>query len=264
VFTFSVGSIRAHESVETKIVVRLRVSSFSEMSRFEPLQLVISLMNDDNIDSIRFRLPMHVGERYGKLPAAIEDAMQATPTTRVKIVADIQTSGRLESITSPSHPDAIVQSPYSTELGRPSRRRATVKFRSKAFLERDFELSIHAQGLDAPRCFAEIERNDGRHVRNITATLALQLVIIPRFALPPLRTQEYLFLVDRSGSMGTESGSRIEIAKETLVLLLRMLPAQGSMFNIFSFGSQVSGLHDESSVYDAFSLEEAVCPSFEK
>jgi Mg-chelatase subunit ChlD len=44
---------------------------------------------------------------------------------------------------------------------------------------------------------------------------------------------EYIFLIDRSGSM---SGQRINLAVEALTLFVHSIP-YGSMFNIVSYGS---------------------------
>lgn len=52
---------------------------------------------------------------------------------------------------------------------------------------------------------------------------------------------EYVFLLDRSGSM---SGTRIQIAKKVLVSFLEALPT-GSKFNVMSFGSHYELLNEE-------------------
>ncbi|KAJ7124825.1 hypothetical protein C8R43DRAFT_1030894 [Mycena crocata] len=232
IFTISVGSIPANSTVSTKLV------------------FAMTLVNDNYIDQIRFQLPMCVGERYGPPLPALEGAAAPSSSTRIRITADIQTSGRIKSITSPSHPE-IVETKYPTHLNRPSRRRSTVRYRSSTFLEGDFVLMVQADDLDAPRCFAELQHDPkGRH----SDTVAMQFTIVPNFKLPPVAGQEYIFLVDRSGSM---SGARIETAKSTLSLLLRMLPSKGSTFNIFSFGSRCSSFWPRSEAYSSSSLTAA-------
>jgi uncharacterized protein with von Willebrand factor type A (vWA) domain len=107
-------------------------------------------------------------------------------------------------------------------------------------------LIIQADGLDAPRCFAE---RDSRG-----QTVAMQLTMVPKFKLPPIPEQEFIFVVDRSGSMG---GERIDTAKRTLKVLLRMLPGV-ARFNIVSFGSHVDSLWLNSQSYTQDTLDQAV------
>jgi hypothetical protein len=56
---------------------------------------------------------------------------------------------------------------------------------------------------------------------------------------------EYIFFLDRSGSMG---GERISKAKEALIIFLKSLPIS-SYFNIVSFGSQSELLFSQSQKY---------------
>jgi hypothetical protein len=65
---------------------------------------------------------------------------------------------------------------------------------------------------------------------------------------------EYIFLLDRSGSMG---GTRIKKAKEALVLFLQSLP-EDTYFNVVSFGSSYREMFPESKKYDKDSLSTAI------
>lgn len=204
-------------------------------------------MDDELLDQVRFQIPIALGLRYGTHPAGMADASSASSRTRLRFIADIQMSGPIRDVSSPTHQIGPLI-PYRTHLGRTSLRRTTAKFRSKAFLERDFILLIQADGLDAPRCFSERDRRG-------SGTIAVQLTVIPKFNLPPIPSQEFIFLVDRSGSM---ANSRIETAKKTLTMLLRMLPGKLTKLNIFSFGSHVDGLWRSSQMYTQANLEYAV------
>ncbi|XP_077334227.1 von Willebrand factor A domain-containing protein 5A-like isoform X3 [Lithobates pipiens] len=74
---------------------------------------------------------------------------------------------------------------------------------------------------------------------------------------------EFIFLVDRSGSMECSMNSepnapqRIHSARETLILLLKSLPL-GCYFNIYGFGSHFEAFFPESVEYTQQSMEEAV------
>lgn len=197
-------------------------------------------MEDDITDHVRLQIPMYIGKRYGAHPARMAGARQASPH-RVSISADVRMQGAVKNITSPTHPTLTIRNDGSTTAPRRS------QYLSEEFLTQDFVLCVAADGLDAPRCIAE---------RASTGAVAVQLNVVPKFNLPPVANQEYIFLVDRSGSM---SGSRIETAQRALVMLLRALPSQGTHFNIFSFGSDCDSLWPDSIPYDESSLGLAVC-----
>jgi cobalamin biosynthesis protein CobT len=83
----------------------------------------------------------------------------------------------------------------------------------------------------------------------------MQLTMVPKFKLPPIPAQEFIFVVDRSGSM---SGARIETAKRTLKILLRMLPSSLTTFNIVSFGTRADSIWPSSQGYTQDTLDYGV------
>ena len=190
---------------------------------------------------------MCVGLRYGEPPEGMIGTASASVHTRVRFDAHIQMKGEIHSVSSPSHPE-VHAAAYQTHLGRPSRHRFIVRLRSPDFLQSDFALVIKAADLDRPRCFVERDpRGSG--------SVAMQLTLIPKFDLPRVPSQEFIFVVDRSWSM---SGDRVETAKRTLTMLLRTLPSEGTSFNIFSFGRLCDSLWPTSRVYINNALATAV------
>ena len=69
-----------------------------------------------------------------------------------------------------------------------------------------------------------------------------------------IRNNEYIFLIDRSGSM---NGVPIQLAVKALKVFLHSLP-MGCLFNVYSFGSKYEVLFPESMEYTQDSLEMAV------
>lgn len=229
IFTISIGSIPARKKVTAR------------------LTFVMDLLDNGRRDQVRLQLPMAIAERYGEPPAAMLDASTTNEKTIVKITVDIQTSEKIQEIRSPTHP-TITRKHHKSRSGRKSDRWMFVTWSSTTFLDNDFVLTVHALGLDKPRCFAEIDPQD-RH------TIAMQLSLVPNFKIPPLDSQEYIFVIDRSGSM---DGAPMETAKHTLEMLLHLLPDSQTTFNIFSFGSNVDGLWSKSMLFDRSGMRDAI------
>lgn len=212
----------------------------------------MDLMDEALRDHVRLQLPMHIAERYGAQPAGIHNTSAADSRTRLHIRVDVQTSDIIHGIRSPTH--HVVTRHHKGRSGRVSQRRISVVWESPGFLNSDFVITIHAEGLDKPRCFAEV-----LHARELEtqegSTVAMQLTLVPKFLAPKIPSQEYIFVIDRSGSM---SGNSIETAKKTLIMLLRLLPNAQTTFNIFSFGSHVDSMWHNSHALDRASLDEAV------
>ncbi|KAK4701221.1 hypothetical protein P7C70_g5015, partial [Phenoliferia sp. Uapishka_3] len=235
VFTVSVGNILAGEIVTVELMYSTE------------------LTEDEETDSIRFHLPAHVGARYGASPVSAPAASSvSTDSSFFNFTASIESHSPIAKIGSPSHT-------VSTELGPdpslpnaaslPFSNYARVSFSAPKDLSADMILSIKSSGLDSPRCIAEVHPSDDRK------TFALALTMVPRFKLPDIPGQEFIFLVDRSGSM---SGLRITTAKKALIVMLRSLPALGTDFNVFSFGDSCSALWKSGSrPYNQATLDEA-------
>ncbi|CAD8149835.1 unnamed protein product [Paramecium pentaurelia] len=134
---------------------------------------------------------------------------------------------------------------------------------------KQFTLLFSSDEINLPRAILSHTNNDALQYQKYCATLTF----IPKFneiSLDDAYTQyldglsiaenqvmkrgNYLFMIDRSGSM---SGSRIRKAKESLILFLKSLP-QDSEFNIISFGSDFQSIWKESKKYSQTTLETAI------
>jgi Vault protein inter-alpha-trypsin domain/von Willebrand factor type A domain len=197
-------------------------------------------------DDIRFTLPTTVSPRYapaedqrgvGRTPAeALNPPVAFSVPYGLELEVKLDMACRMSALESPSHPVSV-----ETEA---EGRRARVRLGERlAALDRDFVLKVRLAEPGKPRTSVETDAS-GR-----TAAL---LAFEPRFAAGET-PGEYVFLVDRSGSMG---GPSIAEARNALQLCLRGLRG-GSFFNIVSFGSRFEAVFGESRPYDEDSLAEA-------
>ncbi|KAI6130833.1 hypothetical protein EDD17DRAFT_475454 [Pisolithus thermaeus] len=229
IFAISAGSIPAGRHVTTRIT------------------FIMDLLDEGPRDHVRLQLPMAIFERYGPPPDSMVGAASATSTTRIDIKVDVQTSDIIHAIRSPTHSIKVLR--YKTHSGRKSQRRMSASWSSPTFENRDFVLTVYADGLDKPRCFAEIDTQAN------SGEIGMQLTLVPSFKVPRNPSQEYLFVIDISGSM---AGARIETAKHTLLMLLRLLPCTQTIFNIFRFGSEVRSLWTASHDFNQDSMDQTI------
>uniref|UniRef100_A0A2K6F1H5 VIT domain-containing protein n=1 Tax=Propithecus coquereli TaxID=379532 RepID=A0A2K6F1H5_PROCO len=130
--------------------------------------------------------------------------------------------------------------------------------------DRDVELLIYYSEVHTPSVAVEMgmpEMKPGCLLGDPSAMVSFY-PNIPE-AQPPNTCGEFIFLIDRSGSMESllssqsKSQPRIEAAKETLILLLKSLPV-GCYFNIYGFGSTYEAFFRESVKYSQQTMEEAL------
>jgi hypothetical protein len=195
-------------------------------------------------DSIRFSIPTTVSPRYAPAEdhrgTGRSDAQALNPPLAWRVPYGLALSvkvamaGAITRLESPSHPVAVsIQGQDAT---------VTLAQRDAA-LDRDFVLSIAADGLDVPRAWVERDEDGGE-------SIAVSFVPTLDHAQVP---GEITFLVDRSGSM---AGTSIAEVRNALHLCLRsMIP--GCYFNIYGFGSTFERLFAESRAYDEQSLARA-------
>ncbi|PVF90955.1 vWA-like protein, partial [Serendipita vermifera] len=201
--------------------------------------------------TLRITMPTSIAPRYGSPPTNIP-WWKPNNHNRFDLKVAIQMNKDITSVSSPSHPIGLTLGCAEREpKGDFEPSKAFVYLGDSVFLEKDIVIVISAQGLDIPRC--SVERwlaSEGAE----ETTDAYALTLVPKFDLPPLPSQEYIFLVDRSGSMG---GGRMDSVKASLQIMLRSLPSRDTTFNIVSFGSRYSSLWPSSQMYSAESVKEA-------
>jgi hypothetical protein len=233
VFEISVGNIAPRESVVVK------------------LSYAVELQDDEKADEVKFVLPSATFPRYGT--PADQPASALSSSTPLTIRIAVQQASSIKKIACPSsHPIELYLgrnelTKASTEV--PDSNLASISLSQASSLEKDFILTISAQGLDSPRATIEARPSFDK-----PETVAMSLTLVPRFQLPVLPAAEWIFVVDRSGSMG---GHSMELAKKALLIAIKGLPAKGTHFNIVSFGTTHDSLFSKSEDYSEASLRKS-------
>ena len=201
---------------------------------------------------VRFSLPTTLKPRY--TPAGSTDPLAPVEGEdgqveqgKIKGVHQFELTvfdaEEVSSVVSPTHSIAI--SREDTQI--------KVTLSESIALHNDLVVLISHKEPHKPRALVELGLTLGKDkVAGFLNHLAVMVNFFPD--IPLLDTKnEFIFLVDRSGSM---RGSFIRSASEALVLLLKSLP-EDCRFNIYGFGSSFKSLFPSSVPYTQQNLDTA-------
>ena len=215
------------------------------------LQLVGELPIDTE-GGVRFSLPTALKPRY--TPAGSSDPLAPVPSGDSDQVEQASVAGAhsfqmkvldaedVAEVTSPTHAIAVVKEGEGLRVAL-SERKPTSK---------DLVILIKHKAPHALKAVVESGGSTGKEENAFMSSPAVMVNFFPEFPAEEAAC-EFIFLVDRSGSM---SGGFIRSARETLTLFLKSIP-EGSYINIIGFGSRYQKLFDQSVPYSQETLDKA-------
>uniref|UniRef100_A0A3Q2G2G2 Uncharacterized protein n=1 Tax=Cyprinodon variegatus TaxID=28743 RepID=A0A3Q2G2G2_CYPVA len=143
---------------------------------------------------------------------------------------------------------------------------ATVKLAAGHKFDRDIELLIYYKDAHQPTAVVEAGQASAKP-GSLMGDPVVMVSLYPEFPQSVMSSLpscgEFVFLMDRSGSMdcalnnSMEQQTRINSARDTLLLLLKSLP-MGCYFNIYSFGSSFEHIFPTSVEYNEKTMNEAL------
>ncbi|MCS6783481.1 MAG: VWA domain-containing protein, partial [Gloeomargarita sp. SKYG98] len=195
----------------------------------------------------RLVIPTTISPRYVPLEqlqtAPASELMHINPPTvlgplpyGMRLRVEVVTSSPLVSVESPSHPIRCTLADGRAQVELVG---------DQVQLDQDFVLNYTVQKPHAPQV---------RIARDIGSDGFVAMVNFwPEFQVSSRSPQEYIFVLDRSGSMAGES---IQQAKTALLLCLKSMQP-GDQFNIYGFGSTYEKLFPRSQPYTPETLATA-------
>lgn len=240
-FTTHIGNIRAYQCVTITI------------------EYVTQLEMDAGVD-VRFVLSRCIAASYAMsvpmsmpllMPAndaatTTTDACVVNNTSPYDVTCTLHMSLPIVSIMSPTHTLAIVRGDDVRHAV------ATINVPSDG-LTSDIVLLISQQATTPFIAHAQIETHPTHHTRVMQLTFVHPTQSNTNTINNNSHTShEYLFIIDRSGSM---SGSSIAAVRDTLTIALRSLE-MSCLFNVVSFGSRYSKLWEVSREYSDVTMAE--------
>lgn len=175
-------------------------------------------------------VPMIVAPKY--TPAGSSSIPHTTSLPgNFSFECDMEMASPIVKVECLSHPDMIINRDESNRQSNLAR--ASLLVSDNCSLSRDLVLSIHQSKPFEPRCIVEYDPS----MDCCSVSLSLDCPSLSLSEASQLQA-EYVFLLDRSGSMEGES---ITALQQSVNLLIKSLPAQ-CRFQIIGFGSSYQSL----------------------
>ena len=243
------GSTAALGKKETDDVFSISLGNLRGGGEAEVELCFVEELPVDAEGNVRFSLPTTLKPRY--TPAGSEDPLapvagepnqveHGTFSGVQQFELKILEPESVSAITSPTHKINVCHKSV-----------ASVTVADGETLEKDLIILISPKDPCQPKALVEVgvPVGDDKEVGFMASPIVMLSFFpeIPRVSL----SCEFIFLVDRSGSM---AGTFIRSAGETLVLFLKSLP-EGSYFNIIGFGSGYESLFPSSVPYNQENLD---------
>lgn len=240
VFSICLGNVGAHETITIN------------------LWYMSPLIDDEEKDQIRFTVPRVYMQRWGTAPTpgVVQSRSikhEDVPFTMDIICQQAGAIGRVACLSEHSFDHRPGKPRGASASNIPDANFATFKIKrtgSSSGPSADVVLVIAAKNLDAPRAFIERHCPSGQAIE----TCAMKLTLVPTLQVV-YPGMEYILLVDRGASM---EGIKIERMRDAVVHLLKGLPSDGTVFNIFSFANEVTPMWPESKPYVESTRDEAI------
>jgi len=242
-------------------VMRLQLGRLPPRGKAEvELEIAMELQSHGG-GNLRLAIPAIITARYPLTSAesndeanAIEEGARGAGAASFRFDVHFKMASAVLGVCSPTYNADFACSPMFHD---PTEARASLKLPSMP--DREIVLNIELEKPLDSRCWIEPCNKNGRSAAMAIlypdglAAQALLDAQCPQQKPAADRPKEFLFVLDRSGSM---SGAPIRRAGEALQLFLRSLPP-GCRFNVIGFGSTTEVLFNNPREYGAESLEAA-------
>ncbi|XP_041036709.1 von Willebrand factor A domain-containing protein 5A-like [Carcharodon carcharias] len=212
--------------------------------------------------AVRFVLPAVLNPRYtptdARAPGVTEDIPRALgPPYTLALKAQVRSPLGVSRVQSNCGLSPL-------KYLSPDKTAAELSLTDGHSFNKDVELLIYYDNVHTPSAIVEAGV-ESVAPGTLMGDPTIMVNVYPSFPeqSPQVASGEFIFLLDRSGSMGgamsdKQGGpTRIQSAKETLLLLLKSLP-MGCFFNVYGFGSHFSSFFPESVEYNQESMQKAL------